>query len=167
MPVLPDLLRPGLDIVFCGMAPSAESARRRAYYAHPGNRFWRTLQEVGLTDRLLAPEEYRSLPAIGIGFTDVCKSESGRDSALSKEALDPDAVRRKTATFQPRFLACTSKTAGQLVLGKACDYGLQAERIGITSIFVLPSTSGAAVRYLDIAPWRALAKATRNPAARS
>ena len=113
MPILPDLLRPGLDIVFCGMAPSAESARQRAYYAHPGNRFWRTLHETGLTTRRLAPEEYRALPELGIGFTDVCKRESGRDSELSKAALDPAAVRRKIAKFQPRFLACTSKTAGQ------------------------------------------------------
>jgi TDG/mug DNA glycosylase family protein len=162
MPILPDLLRPGLSIVFCGMAPSAESARRRAYYAHPGNRFWRTLHEVGLTDRLLAPEEFVLLPDAGIGFTDVCKSESGRDSELTKAALDPEAVRRKIAKFQPRFLGCTSKTAGQLVMGSACSYGLQGERIGTTSIFVLPSTSGAAVRYWDIAPWRALAKAARR-----
>lgn len=162
MPVLPDLLRPGLDIVFCGMAPSAESARRGAYYAHPGNRFWRTLYEIGLTERLLAPDEFRSLPDAGIGFTDVCKSESGRDSELSKASLDPDAVRRKISKFQPRFLACTSKTAGQLILGHGCGYGLQYERIGITSIVVLPSTSGAAVRYWNIAPWRALAKAARR-----
>ena len=162
MPILPDLLRPGLDIVFCGMAPSAESARQRAYYAHPGNRFWRTLHEVKLTPRLLAPAEFRSLPDLGIGFTDVCKRESGRDSELSKASLDPAAVRRKIAKFQPRFLACTSKTAGQLVLDRACEYGLQDETIGTTRVFVLPSTSGAAVRYWDIAPWRALAKAARR-----
>jgi TDG/mug DNA glycosylase family protein len=162
MPVLPDLLRSGLSIVFCGMAPSAESARRRAYYAHPGNRFWRTLFETGLTERLFAPEEFRLLPARGIGFTDVNKTESGRDHALSKHALDPEAVRRKIAKFQPRFLACTSKTVGQLVLGHGCGYGLQDETIGRTRIFVLPSTSGAAVRYWDIGPWRALAKAVRT-----
>jgi TDG/mug DNA glycosylase family protein len=162
MPILPDLLRPGLAIVFCGMAPSAESARRRAYYAHPGNRFWRTLHEIGRTERLLAPEEFVSLPDAGIGFTDVCKSESGRDSELTKAALDPAAVRRKIAKFQPRFLACTSKNAGRLVLGHACFYGLQDETIGATRVFVLPSTSGAAVRYWDIAPWRALAKTART-----
>ena len=102
------------------------------------------------------------LPDSGIGFTDVCKRESGRDHALSKSALDPEAVRRKIAKFQPRFLACTSKTAGRLVLGRACGYGLQDERIGATCVFVLPSTSGAAVRYWDIAPWRDLAKAART-----
>ena len=166
MAILPDLLQPGLDIVFCGMAPSEESARRQAYYAHPGNRFWRTLHETGLTPRLFAPEEYVQLPALGIGFTDVNKTEIGRDSALSRDALDPGAVRCKITKFQPRFLACTSKNAGQLVLGgPVARYGLQDATIGTTRVFVLPSTSGAAVRYWDIAPWHALAKAAgRRPA---
>lgn len=52
--ILPDLLAPGLDIVFCGTAVGAESARRRAY-AGPGNAFWPTLAQVGLTPRRLAP----------------------------------------------------------------------------------------------------------------
>ena len=160
--VLPDRLAPALRVWFVGTAAGPMSAALGAYYAHPGNRFWRTLHEIGLTERLLAPEEFQSLPEVGIGFTDVCKSESGRDSALSKDALDPAAVLRKIVKFQPRFLACTSKTAGELVMDRACSYGLQDERIGATSVFVLPSTSGAAVRYWDIAPWRALAKAAQT-----
>jgi TDG/mug DNA glycosylase family protein len=162
MPILPDLLRPGLDIVFCGMAPSRVSAARGAYYAHPGNRFWPTLHEIGLTPRLLAPEEFRLLPQWGIGLTDVNKTEIGRDIELTKAAHDPAGVRKRVLKFRPRFLATTSKTAGQLVLGGACDYGLQDATIGATSIFVLPSTSGAARGFWDIGPWRDLAKAVRE-----
>ncbi|MDZ4738227.1 MAG: mismatch-specific DNA-glycosylase [Rhodospirillaceae bacterium] len=162
MPILPDILQPGLDIVFCGMAPSRVSAARGAYYAHPGNRFWPTLYETGLTPRLLAPEEFRLLPQWGIGLTDVNKTEIGRDIELSKAAHDPLGVRQRVLTFKPRFLATTSKTAGQLILGSACDYGLHTETIGDTQIFVLPSTSGAARGFWDIAPWRALAKAARG-----
>ena len=47
--VIPDLIRPGLRIVFCGTALGAASARAGAYYAGPGNKFWPTLHEVGLT----------------------------------------------------------------------------------------------------------------------
>jgi TDG/mug DNA glycosylase family protein len=162
MPILPDVLETGLDIVFCGMAPSRVSAARGAYYAHPGNRFWPTLHEVGLTPRLLAPEEFRLLPQWGIGLTDVNKTEIGRDIELTKAAHDPDGVRRRVLRFKPRFLATTSKTAGQLVLGSACGYGLQDATIGATHIFVLPSTSGAARGFWDIAPWRDLAKAARG-----
>jgi len=55
--VLPDVLAPGLAIVFCGTAVGTVSARRRAYYAGPGNAFWPTLHRVGLTPRQLLPEE--------------------------------------------------------------------------------------------------------------
>src|ERR1700753_3045292 len=54
-PVLPDVLEPGLRVVFCGTAPGTASARAGAYYAGPGNRFWVTLHEVGLTPVLLRP----------------------------------------------------------------------------------------------------------------
>ena len=56
--VLPDVLKPGLAIVFCGTAAGNESARRRAYYAGLGNAFWPTLAKVGLTPCQLAPEEF-------------------------------------------------------------------------------------------------------------
>ena len=59
--VLPDVLGPGLRIVFCGSAAGAVSARVGAYYAGPGNRFWPTLHRVGLTPRLLAPAEFRTV----------------------------------------------------------------------------------------------------------
>ena len=76
---LPDSLRPGLQLVFVGTAAGRYSAEVGAYYAHPGNRFWRTLHEVGLTPRLYRPEEYRSLLDLGIGFTDVAKRAAGMD----------------------------------------------------------------------------------------
>ena len=37
---LPDLLRPGLDLVFVGINPGERSASAGHYYAHPGNGFW-------------------------------------------------------------------------------------------------------------------------------
>jgi len=60
--MLPDVLRPGLRVVFCGTAAGAKSAQVRAYYAGPGNQFWATLSRVGLTRRRLAPREYGDLP---------------------------------------------------------------------------------------------------------
>ena len=57
--VLPDVLAPGLRIVFCGTAAGTVSARRGAYYAHPQNRFWPALHAVGLTPRLMRP---RTIP---------------------------------------------------------------------------------------------------------
>nr|HQT26871.1 mismatch-specific DNA-glycosylase [Burkholderiales bacterium] len=58
MSVLPDVLAPDLAVVFCGSAVGAASARRRAYYAGPGNAFWPTLARVGFTPCQLTPDEY-------------------------------------------------------------------------------------------------------------
>jgi len=77
--ILPDVLAPGLDIVFCGTAAGTQSARQQAYYAHPQNRFWRTLHEAGLTPRRLAAAEYALLPSFGLGLTDLAKFASGMD----------------------------------------------------------------------------------------
>jgi len=52
-----DLLKPGLELVFCGYNPSLASGRSGHHYAHPGNRFWRVLFAAGITGRLYMPEE--------------------------------------------------------------------------------------------------------------
>ena len=43
--ILPDVLGPNLKVVFCGTAAGAVSAKRRAYYAGPGNKFWQTIHK--------------------------------------------------------------------------------------------------------------------------
>ncbi len=37
---LPDLLRPGLDVVFVGINPSIYSVQQGHYFARRANRFW-------------------------------------------------------------------------------------------------------------------------------
>jgi TDG/mug DNA glycosylase family protein len=155
--VLPDVLTPGLSLVFCGTAAGTRSARERAYYAHPGNRFWPTLYETGLTPRRLQPAQYPQLPGFGIGLTDVAKLHSGNDNQLPRDAFDVPGLIAKIAHWQPRLLAFTSKAAARAVLGQACGYGLCSQRIGTTQLFVLPSPSGQARGHWDIEPWRELA----------
>ena len=155
--VLPDLLREGLRLVICGSAAGTASARRGAYYAGPGNRLWPTLFEVGLTDRQLHPEEYPQLLSYGIGLTDVVKTAFGADDALPKEAFSPVAVVEKLHQFRPVLLATNGKRAAQELLGRKTAYGLQPERLAGTPVFVLPSTSGRAGSFFDIAWWRELA----------
>ena len=161
--VLPDVLGPGLGIVFCGSAAGAASARAGAYYAGPGNRFWPTLCRVGLTPRLLAPAEFRTVLEYGIGLTDLCKTESGADAGLSREADDSAALAAKIARYRPAVLAFNGKRAARVFLDAAgIDYGEQTRRIGGTAIHVLPSTSGAARRWWDEAFWRRVAEAARK-----
>ena len=163
--ILPDLLAPGLDIVFCGTAVGAASARRRAYYAGPGNAFWPTLYRVGLTPRLLRPEEYGLLLGLGIGLTDLAKEVSGNDDILSRSHFDCDRLRAVLAEYRPRIVAFTGKRAAQQFVGRSVDYGGLVEKEGKTRLFVLPSPSGAACRYWSVAPWQALAQLRQKLAA--
>lgn len=157
MNVLPDVLAPDLAIVFCGSAAGAVSARRGAYYAGPGNAFWPTLAAVGLTPRLLAPREYACITRYGLGLTDLAKAVAGADRILAREHFDCEGLRHRILQYRPRILAFTGKRAAREFVGHAIDYGPLAETIGTTQLFVLPSPSGAARRYWDERPWRALA----------
>lgn len=162
--ILPDVLAPGLRVVFCGTAPGTRSAREGAYYAHPGNHFWRTLFDVGLTPRRLAPHEFRVVPGFGIGLTDVAKHAFGSDAELPRAAFDAAALRRKLARYRPSIVAFTSKNAARAGLGappRDLDYGEQAAPLAHSRVFVLPSPSGQARGFWSIAPWRHLADVVR------
>ena len=146
-PILPDVLAPGLRIVFCGTAAGTESARRRCYYAHPQNKFWRALHEIGLTDRLLDCSEFALAPQFGIGLTDIVKTTSGMDRELPAAALGRAAcaaMEAKIRTYAPAVLAFTSLTAGRRYLRRNADFGEQRETIGATRVWLLPSPSPAA-----------------------
>ena len=156
--VLPDVLRAGLGIVFCGTAAGAASARLGAYYAGPGNAFWPMLQRTGLTPRRLEPAEFRSVIRFGLGLTDLAKTASGSDRDIDAAHFDPERLGRLIARYRPGILAFTSKRAAAEFLGRRSAYGLQRDILGDTRLFVLPSPSGAARGHWDETYWFALAR---------
>ena len=153
--LVPDLLAPGLDLVFCGTAPSPASFKARAYYANPGNAFWPTLHAVGLTPERFTPQRYPELLAWRIGLTDLNKTEYGSDHELSAQAMDPKSLHAKLRKYRPAAIAFTSKNAASLGLGvKAPAYGRQPDLIEGAVAFVLASPSGRARSFWTIEPWR-------------
>ncbi len=52
---IPDVVAPGLRVLFCGINPGLYSGATGKHFARPGNRFWKALHGSGLTERLLAP----------------------------------------------------------------------------------------------------------------
>ncbi len=102
--------------------------------------------ETKLTPELLRPDQYRDLAQHGIGLTDLVKTHFGMDNQIPLSKLDEPRARLRAsiAQFRPTFLAFTSKTAGEKFFGDKRDYGAQAERIGDTKVWILPSTSGTA-----------------------
>jgi TDG/mug DNA glycosylase family protein len=160
--IIPDLLAPDLKLVFCGSALGAASARARAFYAKPGNKFWPTLHMVGLTPHRFAPAEYHDLLALGIGLTDLNKTQFGNDTDLDAAHDDVAGLAAKIETYRPAILAFTAKRPAQVFMRESFGlkgppaYGLQPQRLGRTHFFVLPSPSGRAGSFWDIGPWRAL-----------
>ncbi|MES2906870.1 MAG: mismatch-specific DNA-glycosylase [Pseudomonadota bacterium] len=167
--LVPDVLAENLDIVFCGTALGHKSALEKAYYAHPGNLFWKTLYKTGLTPQLIAPKDYAQVLSYRIGLTDLCKHAFGNDNVLPPDALDAvarDELEKKILKYQPRFLAFTSKTAASTFLARPTGkipYGLQVETCGNTQVSVLPSPSGQGRTYWNNgAEWHHLAGLARN-----
>jgi TDG/mug DNA glycosylase family protein len=159
--ILPDLLETGLDLVICGTAAGAASAARGAYYAGPGNRFWPILAETGLTPHRFQPSDFPSLLALGIGLTDICKTESRQDEALPRHGFDRNRLHAAMALYRPHLLAFNSKRAAAEFFARPTGrlaYGAQPQQEKMPEIWVLPSTSGLACRAWHAAPWHAMAQ---------
>jgi double-stranded uracil-DNA glycosylase len=159
---LPDQLQDHLRLVFVGTAAGQRSADTGHYYAHPGNRFWRTIHEVGITPRRYEPHEFPSLLKLGVGFTDMCKVGAGMDHEALNFPIDLPAFREKMLRYRPKTIAFTSKKAASLFYGrptKAVALGRQLPQDDFPTVFVLASPSGAASGHWSVQPWRELANA--------
>jgi TDG/mug DNA glycosylase family protein len=160
MDILPDILAPGLKLVVCGSAAGTRSAQAGAYYAGPGNQFWRMLHRTGLTPSQLRPQEFRTVTDHGIGLTDIVKKTFGSDLQLRAGDFDREGLRIRIETYQPLILAFNGKRAASAFFGRPVVYGYQnAQDIGYTRIHVGPSTSGAARKFWDEGLWRQIAQA--------
>ncbi len=142
-----DLLRPGLELVFCGYNPSLTSGKSGYHYAHPGNRFWRVLFAAGITDRLYRPEEDESLlDLLSIGFTNLASRPTRRAGELTREEIraGAEALRAKLEDFRPRVVAYTGIGVYKWFRATSkVTWGVQdsAAVPGVTDV-VVPSPSG-------------------------
>ncbi len=104
-----DLLKPGLELLFCGYNPSLRSGLSGHHYAHPGNRFWRVLFAAGVTDRMYLPEDDGRLLDLGIGFTNLASRPTRRADELTREEIRAGAAAllAKLERCKPRAVAYT------------------------------------------------------------
>lgn len=102
----------------------------------------------------MQPQQFKELQEYGIGLTDLAKHRSGVDSQIGRDDFDVKAFRKKIERYKPRVVAFNGKAAAKIFFGRSVvEYGLQAEAIGKTAIFVLPSTSSAARRCWNEVVW--------------
>ena len=152
---LPDLLRPGLDLVFVGLNPGETSARRGHYYANPGNAFWRVLSASPLVSRPVSPTDDAALAHASpfrIGFTDVVKRVETDSSKVPPAEVRAavDAFRARLAGARPRAVCFTGGRQFDDLFPRARPrngWGLQPVVIEGAAVWVIPSTSGRAAAY--------------------
>lgn len=154
---VPDVLAPGLDVVFCGINPGFHSDAKAAHFANPRNDFWRLLHAVGFTPRLVDPSEQFDVLRYGIGITNAAFRTTRGSSDLRKGDFAGSAERleRVALELRPRALAFVGKEAYRGPFGGRPQHGLQERRLGETILFVLPSTSpaNAAVPWNERLRW--------------
>jgi double-stranded uracil-DNA glycosylase len=154
---VPDVLGPGIRVVFCGINPGRWSAAAAAHFANPRNDFWRLLAETGLTPRQIAPEEQQEMLELGYGLTNAAERTTPRSSDLRRADFAGAAGRleRIAVELRPRFIAFVGKAAYEGAFRERPALGLQERVLGETRLFVLPSTSpaNAAVPYEERLRW--------------
>jgi len=160
---LPDLLRPGLDVVFVGINPSLYSVAQGHYFARRTNRFWPCFSRSRLSEKVrrglgvecLDRSHDDALPDFGFGFTDLVKRPTARAGDLSKRELvgGAAALIDKLLHFRPRAVCFHGVTIYRVVaplLGvnaAAFALGPQPPAIGRSFLFVAPNPSPANAHF--------------------
>ncbi len=147
---VPDVIAPGLRVLFCGINPGLYSGATGYHFARPGNRFWPALYAAGFTDRLLSPFEEHELLTKKYGVTNVVERATATAAELSDEEIIEGGRRlqAKVRHIRPRFLAVLGVGAYRTAFGRPkAGLGLQPETIGETALWVLPNPSGLNAHY--------------------
>lgn len=128
---VPEILGPGLAVVFVGINPGRASAQAGHHFAGPGSHFWRLLAEAGFTPERWAPEQDVGLPALGIGVTNVVPRPTRGEQDLTWPELvsGAHALRVRIAACRPSLVAVLGKQAYRAYAGLSrsapVSWGLQ------------------------------------------
>ncbi|HEY8761754.1 MAG TPA: G/U mismatch-specific DNA glycosylase [Candidatus Dormibacteraeota bacterium] len=147
---VPDVVGPGLRVLFCGINPGLYTAAIGHHFGRPGNRFWPALHRSGFTPRQLAPWEEGELLALGLGITNLV----GRTTAVASE-LSPAELREggsllvaRLEEYRPGWLAMLGLGSYRAAFGRpAAALGHQPGRLGPSRVWLLPNPSGLNAHY--------------------
>jgi TDG/mug DNA glycosylase family protein len=144
---VPDLVGPGLRLLFVGINPSIMSAETGFHFAHPVNRFYPALRAAGiLPDDVLTPAQ--AAPVLverGVGITNLVERESVRADELEDDELRAGRARLERFVHQhrPTVIAVAGVTAFRVAFGdRRARLGRQETGIGDAELWVVPNPSG-------------------------
>lgn len=143
--VVPDLVRPGLAVLLCGINPSLWSGAVGLHFATPGNRLWPALHAAGWTDRRLEPHETGEVLAAGLGITNLVMRATARADELTDDELRAGLPRLEAVAdaHAPRYVAFLGMTAYRVATGeRKAAVGPQDRTVGPSRVWLLPNPSG-------------------------
>lgn len=142
---LPDLLAPGLDVVFCGINPGMLPASTGHHFMGRSNRFWKTMHLAGFTPTLIDPVDDHRILEYRCGLTTVVERPTARTDELLRDefVLASTTLREKIERLSPRCVAFLGKPAYQTISGNSkVIWGKQNETFGGATVWLLPNPSG-------------------------
>lgn len=147
---LPDIIAPGLRVLFCGINPSLRAAAAGHHFAGRSNRFWPVLYRAGFTPTLFSAEEDHRLLETGCGITAVVRRPTGGADDLRADefATAAPAFDAVLDTYAPRYVAFLGKVAyAALMRRREISWGRQATPMRGCIPWVLPNPSGRNLAY--------------------
>jgi TDG/mug DNA glycosylase family protein len=147
---VPDVIAPGLSVLFVGINPGLYSGAVGHHFARPGNRFWKTLHLAGFTNLVLSPFEEHELLGHGVGITNLVERATAGADQINPEELRQGARRlaRKVRRHRPAFVAFLGLGAYRTAFGRlSAVVGPQTETISRSSVWLLPNPSGLNAHY--------------------
>jgi double-stranded uracil-DNA glycosylase len=147
---LPDVIAPGLKVLFVGINPGLYSAATGHHFARPGNRFWPALHLAGFTPRQLHPSEQAELLAGGYGITNlVNRGTAGADELAPHEFVKGrHRLAAKVRRYRPPVVAFLGVGAYSQAFGlRSAGIGRQKGTFEGAQVWVLPNPSGLNANY--------------------
>ena len=148
---VPDLVRPGVLLVFVGINPGLMTAARQIHFGNPANRFRPALVAAGLLEPPpagtpgMTQADLATLLARGIGITNLVPFATAQADELSKAQLVAGRTRLESfvTEHRPRVVAVLGITAYRTAFGRPhATPGRQTEQIGDAELWVVPNPSG-------------------------
>lgn len=163
---LPDIARPGLSVIFCGLNPGLSAAAAGHHFVGRSNRFWRVLHLSGFTPYQIEPESDATLLTHGLGVTSIVERPTAGVDDLDRAEFTAagEAFEQWVRDMAPRCIAFLGKAGYSALVGRpAVPWGCQEALLGGAAAWVLPNPSGRNLAFSQdalVAAYRELREAS-------
>lgn len=143
--VVPDVIAPGLQVLFVGVNPGIRSGETHHHFAHPSSRLWTALYKSRFTPHVVRPDGERVLLEYGIGLTNLVDRPTGTAGELMSEELRRGGtqLRRKACRYRPDWVAILGVVAYRIAFDEPdAVVGLQRRTLCSSRVWVLPGPTG-------------------------